>query len=102
MELTEFLDKNIIRTSLSADNKLDAIKKMSNLLMENGCTGKIGVFSGNDNEGYKYAVCEKDGDLKQFVKDMNTALNGRGGGKPFFAQGSVNCKWEEIQNFFKA
>ena len=58
--------------------------------------------SGNDNEGYKYAVCEKDGDLKQFVKDMNTALNGRGGGKPFFAQGSVNCKWEEIQNFFKA
>lgn len=36
MELTEFLDKNIIRTSLSADNKLDAIKKMSDLLMENG------------------------------------------------------------------
>ena len=32
MELTEFLDKNIIRTSLSADNKLDAIKKMSDLL----------------------------------------------------------------------
>ena len=44
MELTEFLDKNIIRTSLSADNKWDAIKKMSDLLMENGYLSDAKTF----------------------------------------------------------
>ena len=86
------------------ENGLDpnAVRNLANMLMESGCTGRIAVFSGSDEEGYKYAVCEKDGDLRQFVKEMNTALNGRGGGKPFFAQGSVNAEWDEIVNFLKA
>lgn len=79
----------------------NAVRNLATMLLENGCTGKIGVFSGNDDEGYKYAVCEKDGDLRQFIKDMNSALNGRGGGKPFFAQGSVSCKWSDVEEFFK-
>ncbi len=78
----------------------NAVRNLANMLMENGCKGVTAVFSGSDGEGYKYAVCEKDGDLRQFVKDMNSALNGRGGGKPFFAQGSVNCSWSEIENWF--
>lgn len=86
------------------ENGLDpnAVRNLANMLMECGCKGRIAVFSGNDDEGYKYAVCEKDGDLRQFVKEMNGALNGRGGGKPFFAQGSVNAVWTEIENFLKA
>lgn len=80
----------------------NGVRNLATLLLENGCTGKIGVFSGSDDEGYKYAVCEKDGDLRQFVKDMNTSLNGRGGGKPFFAQGSVSCNWSDIEKFFNA
>lgn len=79
----------------------NGVRNLANLLMENGCKGKIAVFSGSDEEGYKYAVCEKDGDLREFVKSMNTALNGRGGGKPFFAQGSVNTESEKIKKFFK-
>ncbi|MDO5387936.1 MAG: alanine--tRNA ligase-related protein [Clostridia bacterium] len=78
----------------------NGVRNLANMLMENGCIGKIAVFSGNDEEGYKYAVCEKDGDIRQFIKSMNTTLNGRGGGKPFFAQGSVNGKWTEIEKFF--
>ena len=31
---------------------------------------------------------------------MNAALNGRGGGKPFFAQGSVQATKEQIEQFF--
>lgn len=80
----------------------NAVRNLANMLMESRCTGRIAVFSGNDEEGYKYAVCEKDGDLRQFVKEMNNALNGRGGGKPFFAQGSVNAEWDKIVNFLKA
>lgn len=79
----------------------NGVRNLANMLLENGCTGKIAVFSGSDEEGYKYAVCEKDGDLKEFIKNMNTALNGRGGGKPFFAQGSVNSKWTEIEEYLK-
>lgn len=79
----------------------NGVRNLANMLLENGCTGKIAVFSGSDEEGYKYAVCEKDGDLKEFIKNMNTALNGRGGGKPFFAQGSVNSKRTEIEEYLK-
>ncbi len=87
---------------LICEKNLDpnGVRNLANLLLENNCTGICGVFSGNDTDGYKYAVCEKGGNLKEFIKEMNTALNGRGGGKPFFAQGSVNCKWTDIENFF--
>lgn len=30
---------------------------------------------------------------------MNAALNGRGGGKPFFVQGSVKASEDEIRQF---
>lgn len=78
----------------------NGVRNLANMIMENGCTGLIAVFSGSDDDGYKYAVCQKNGNLKDFVKDMNTALNGRGGGKPFFAQGSLNALWSEIEEYF--
>lgn len=40
-------------------------------------------FSRNADGSYKYAMGEKDGDLRRFTKEMNEKLNGRGGGKPF-------------------
>jgi len=44
---------------------------------------------------------EKDGDLRQFTKEMNAALNGRGGGKPFFVQGSVQASEKEVRAIFR-
>lgn len=78
----------------------NSVRNLANLLLENGCTGKCAVFSGDDDMGYKYAICEKDGDIKAFIKEMNSTLNGRGGGKPFFAQGSVSAKCEDIKKYF--
>lgn len=66
------------------------------------CKGRCAVFSRNADGSYKYAMGEKDGDLRTFTKEMNSALNGRGGGKPFFVQGSVQAKEEEIRKFFMA
>ena len=40
-------------------------------------------------------IGEENGDLRQFTKEMNAALSGRGGGKPFFVQGSVKAKEKE-------
>lgn len=58
-------------------------------------------FFRNADGSYKYAIGEKDGDLRQFTKEMNAKLNGRGGGKPFFVQGSVQASEKEIRNFFE-
>ena len=66
------------------------------------CGGRCAVFSGSDDEGWKYAVCVREGDLRGFVRAMNAALSGRGGGKPNFAQGSVGAARAEIEAFFAA
>lgn len=64
------------------------------------CSGRCAVFSGTDAAGYAYAIGLEDGDLRAFVKDMNAALKGRGGGKPNFAQGRVGASRREIEEYF--
>ena len=78
----------------------DCVRKMAAEVMET-CGGLCAVFCGNDKEGYRYALGEKNGDLRQLVKEMNQQLQGRGGGKPFFAQGSVRASRKEICKFFQ-
>lgn len=78
----------------------ESVRKLAVQVMET-CGGRCVVFSGSDTEGYKYAAGEKDGDLRQWTKVMNAALNGRGGGKPFFVQGSVRASRKEIEKFFE-
>lgn len=78
----------------------ERVRKLTAQLIEQN-PGICAVFSGDDENGYKYAVGQKGGDLKELVKNMNTALNGRGGGKPFFAQGSVACAYAEVEKFFE-
>ena len=64
------------------------------------CGGTAGVFSGCDENGYNVCLCSKSDDLRQLGKDMNAALQGRGGGKPGFFQGSVKATKAQIQAFF--
>ena len=65
------------------------------------CGGCAAVFSGHDG-GYGYCIAVADGDLRSLGKEMNSALNGRGGGKPNFQQGSVQATEAEIRKFFEA
>ena len=65
------------------------------------CGGRAAVFSGSDAAGYSYCLAIREGDLRAFGKEMNTALNGRGGGKPNFLQGSVKTTVTEIKKFFE-
>ena len=78
----------------------DSVRKLTAEIMET-CEGRCIVCSGDDESGYKYAMGEKDGDLRALVKEFNSTLNGRGGGKPFFVQGSVAATRKEIEEFFK-
>lgn len=77
----------------------DALRRLCVELMER-CGGRCAVFSGDDEAGWAYAVGEVDGDLRAFVRDMNAALQGRGGGKPNFAQGRVAARRAEIEEYF--
>ena len=77
----------------------DSLRRLTDLVMS-ACGGRAAVFAGTDTEGYKYAVGEQNGDLRQLVKELNAKLRGRGGGKPFFAQGSVQAGRAEIEVFF--
>ena len=65
------------------------------------CGGRAAVFSGSDETGFGYCLATREGDLRAFGKEMNTALNGRGGGKPNFLQGSVKAAKAEIEKFFE-
>jgi alanyl-tRNA synthetase len=64
-------------------------------------TGRAAVFSGTDEAGYSYCLGIREGDLRQFGKEMTGKLNGRGGGKPNFQQGRVSAARDEIERFFR-
>lgn len=77
------------------------VRKCTDAILDT-CGGIAAFFAGDDENGYKYAVGQRKGDVREFVKQLNRQLNGRGGGKPFFAQGSVKATKEEIEKFFKS
>lgn len=64
------------------------------------CQGFAAVFSPKEG-GFSYCLAQPGGDLRQLCKDMNTALNGRGGGNPPFQQGTVSATREAIEKFFR-
>ena len=63
------------------------------------CGGTAAVFSGEDGN-YNVCLAHKGGDVKELGTAMNKALNGRGGGKPGFFQGTVKATKAEIEAFF--
>ena len=77
----------------------DSVRRLADRVMHT-CGGRAAVFSSNPDGSFKYAIGEENGDLRQFTKEMNAALSGRGGGKPFFVQGSVKADENEIRAFF--
>ena len=78
--------------------KPDALRRLCDAVMH-ACGGRCAVFSAVE-DGFQYAIGQENGDLRAFTKELNTALNGRGGGKPFFVQGSVKASRKEIEAFF--
>ena len=76
----------------------ESLRKLCGAVKER-CGGRCAVFAG-DGESFQYAVGQDGGDLRGFVKELNGALNGRGGGKPEFVQGSVKAGEAQIREFF--
>ncbi len=56
------------------------------------------VFSKTENAGVIYVVASENKNIKDMVLFLNSTFNGRGGGKDFYAQGTINATKEEIVN----
>ncbi len=63
------------------------------------CQGTAAVFSETDS-GYLYCLASRTRDLRPLGKELNDALNGRGGGKGDFFQGSIRASREQVKKFF--
>ena len=60
------------------------------------------VFSGNDENGYSYIACGLKCDMKIVAKNINAALNGRGGGRDTMIQGKVSAVKDDILKFIES
>jgi len=76
----------------------ESLRKLCGVVQEK-CGGRCAVFAGEEG-AYQYAVSCPGDDLRPFVKKLNAALHGRGGGKPEFVQGSIQAGRQDIQDFF--
>jgi alanyl-tRNA synthetase len=67
------------------------------------CRRLCGVFSGDDEGGYRFVIGRGDPalDLKLYAKEINQALSARGGGSSEMLQGSCTAKRETIEAFFE-
>ena len=65
------------------------------------CGGVFGAFAADGN-GYRYCIGSNTVDLRAFAKQFNSALNGRGGGRPEMIQGTVLSSREDIISFLQA
>ncbi|MBQ7398137.1 MAG: hypothetical protein IJW09_04850 [Clostridia bacterium] len=61
--------------------------------------GICGVFCATEN-GYRYVCVSRSKPLRALGKQMNTDLNGRGGGSDAMIQGTLGATMEQIEAFF--
>ncbi len=59
------------------------------------------VFTGNDELGYSYIACSLSCDMKTVAKQINSNLNGRGGGRDTMIQGKVIATKDRIMKFIE-
>lgn len=85
------------------DEGMDALamRRTLNLAVKK-CGRFCGVFSGNDEDGYRFVIGRGNPslDLKAYVKEINTALSARGGGSSEMLQGSSAATREVIESYF--
>ena len=78
----------------------ESVRRLADAMVRaNGA--RCAVFAGQDG-AWHYAMADRDGDLRGLTKRLNAALQGRGGGKPGFVQGSLAASRTDIEAFFTA
>ena len=77
----------------------DGLHRLAARLSE-ATTGLCAALTANE-KGTGYCLAQAGGDVRALTKALNTALNGRGGGKPGICQGSCAAAPQQVETFLK-
>lgn len=80
--------------ALSEGYSYDELRHCSNLIVEKGCRLCV-LLSKTEEDGYIYVVSSEIENTVEFVKKLNSTFNGKGGGKPGYAQGKLSVSSAE-------
>lgn len=81
------------------DADANGLRYLANICAEK-CGGVCAVFSGDDQNGYKYIIASRTQNLRELVPVINQVLSARGGGSPQMIQGSCTATKKKIEEFF--
>lgn len=76
----------------------DALRTLMNISREKIGGAFIGLVGRENN--YRYVIMADGDDFQQLVKNANSALSGRGGGRAPMASGSFCASLEQIKEYF--
>lgn len=101
LETIAKMTEDAVPVFFAKDMTAHAMKSCYNALCEK-YTGKFcGVFSGDDDEGYRFYAGNPALDSNELAKLLREGLNAKGGGSRELIQGKIDKKQEEITAFFK-
>lgn len=95
-ERIEPTDKNLV--VFLKDLSLDEARELVNSALHK-VSGILVVLVGEE-KSYKYVMASENLDMREVVKAANTALSGKGGGKPPMMQGSFCATLKDINEYF--
>ncbi len=78
---------------------MGAMREFANSAVKK-CGGMLGIFAGNDADGYKYIIASQKIDLKTKQSEISAAISSRGGGSSQMLQGSAAATKEQIEKYF--
>ncbi len=97
LESVEHQDGNLVMLIENADS--DALLALANGGREK--TDGIFVALTNSPDGYRYIISSNSVDLREKSKEINAALDGRGGGRPEMIQGAFKADFDTIKSYFE-
>lgn len=81
--------------AISENMSYDDLRECANNLIQNG-TRKCILLSKVDENSYIYVVSSAQNDVRAIVNILNSAFNGKGGGKDNYAQGKLTVSSDEM------
>lgn len=78
----------------------EAPRLLMNQVLESGHR-VCAVFFGKKDKNYRYVIGSQSVSLRELVRELNEAFEGRGGGKPEMVQGSLRGEEEELRVWMK-
>lgn len=95
------IDKNLSKVLLFEENlSASDLQKFASILTEQR-NGAVLLFSGNDEDGYKYVIASSTLNISYIVEKFNETFDARGGGKQNFVQGTVKAEKSDIIAYFQ-